>query len=105
MCQRDKLDGGFDWPFSWVGLVGSMVSDRCFRSLFEVLTGLRRICVIFGHMIVSFFMVAVGRPGAVYGLGFPTVVRSSFGVFGSFWPIINRDIMTVVWTGVQGVTA
>lgn len=64
-----------------------------------------RLCVIFGHLIVSFFMVAIGRPGAVYHLGFPTVARASFGIFGSLWPIFNRDVMTVVWTGVQGVTA
>jgi nucleobase:cation symporter-1, NCS1 family len=63
-----------------------------------------RICVIFGHALVGFFMVAVGRPGASYHLGFPTIARASFGIFGSFWPILNRDVMTVVWTGVQGVT-
>jgi NCS1 family nucleobase:cation symporter-1 len=50
-------------------------------------------------------MVPIGRPGAQYHLGFPTIARASFGIFGSLWPIFNRDVMTVVWTGVQAVTA
>lgn len=44
-----------------------------------------RICVILGHLIVAFFMTAIGRGGAVYHLGFPTLARSSFGIFGSLW--------------------
>ncbi|KAL6416165.1 putative uracil permease protein [Ilyonectria robusta] len=63
------------------------------------------ICVILGHLIVAFFMTAIGRGGAVYHLGFPTLARSSFGIFGSLWPIFNRNAMTIIWTGVQGVTA
>lgn len=57
-----------------------------------------------GHLIVGVFMVAVGRAGAVYHIGFPTISRASFGVFGSYWPLFNRNAMTIIWTGVQGVS-
>lgn len=49
-------------------------------------------------------MVYGGRPGAVYHVPFPIITRASFGVWGSYWPIFNRNAMTVIWTGVQGVT-
>lgn len=36
--------------------------------------------------------------------GFPAYCRSSFGVFGAYWPIVNRAAMAVVWNGVNSVT-
>lgn len=59
--------------------------------------------MIFGHALVGVFMVAAGRPGAVYHLGFPTIARSSFGIFGSLWPIFNRVVVVIMWTGVHAV--
>lgn len=44
-----------------------------------------------------------GRGGAVYHVPFPVLVRSSFGVIGAFWPVFNREAMTIIWTGVQMV--
>ncbi|ODQ68688.1 putative nucleobase permease [Nadsonia fulvescens var. elongata DSM 6958] len=43
----------------------------------------------------------MGRPGAVYHISFPVVSRASFGVWGSFWPVINRVVMACIWYGVQ----
>jgi NCS1 family nucleobase:cation symporter-1 len=28
-------------------------------------------------------------------------VRASFGIWGSFWPVINRVVMAIIWYGVQ----
>lgn len=49
-------------------------------------------------------MVACGRPGARYNIGFPVVCRSSFGIFGAGWPALNRAIMATVWQGVNAVS-
>ncbi|CAF3139141.1 unnamed protein product [Rotaria sp. Silwood2] len=39
--------------------------------------------------------------GAVYHISFPVIGRASFGIFGSLWSVLNRDIMSCVWYGVQ----
>ncbi|KAL7266464.1 uracil permease [Rhizina undulata] len=59
------------------------------------------ICVLVGYFISASFICATGRIGATYHIGFPVVVRSSFGIFGSLWPVINRAGMACVWYGVQ----
>ncbi|KAL1837977.1 hypothetical protein VTJ49DRAFT_3166 [Mycothermus thermophilus] len=59
------------------------------------------ICVWLGYFISGFFICLTGRIGAVYHIGFPVVGRSSFGIWGSLWPVFNRAAMACVWYGVQ----
>jgi nucleobase:cation symporter-1, NCS1 family len=51
------------------------------------------ICVWLGYTIAGFFICLTGRIGAVYHIGFPVVGRSSFGIWGSLWPVFNRAAM------------
>ncbi|RAH40972.1 nucleobase cation symporter-1 family protein [Aspergillus brunneoviolaceus CBS 621.78] len=60
------------------------------------------ICVWVGYFIAACFVCLTGRIGAVYHISFPVACRSSFGIWGSFWPVFNRAAMAVVWYGVQG---
>ena len=46
-----------------------------------------------GYFIAGCFIVASGRIGAVYHIGFPVVGRASFGIWGSLWPVFNRAAM------------
>ncbi|PHH85303.1 hypothetical protein CDD83_621 [Cordyceps sp. RAO-2017] len=59
------------------------------------------LCVWIGYSIAAGFIVATGRIGAVYHIGFPVVSRASFGIWGSLWPVFNRALMACVWYGVQ----
>ncbi|PHH66777.1 hypothetical protein CDD81_5909 [Ophiocordyceps australis] len=59
------------------------------------------ICVWLGYSLSACFLVLTGRIGAVYHIGFPVVGRSSFGIWGSLWPVFNRAVMACVWYGVQ----
>jgi len=59
------------------------------------------LCVWFGYAIAACFIVLTGRIGAVYHIGFPVVGRSSFGIWGSLWPVFNRAAMACIWYGVQ----
>lgn len=59
------------------------------------------ICVWIGYAISGTFIVMTGRIGAVYHIGFPIVGRSSFGIWGSLWPVFNRAAMACIWYGVQ----
>lgn len=60
------------------------------------------ICVWIGYFIAASFVCLTGRIGAVYHISFPVTARASFGIWGSFWPVINRVVMAIIWYGVQG---
>lgn len=51
------------------------------------------LCVWIGYAIAGAFICLTGRIGAVYHIGFPVVNRSSFGIWGSLWPVFNRAAM------------
>lgn len=55
------------------------------------------LCVIIGYSLVGPILVLNARPGAVLGLIFPSVNRTTFGLFGSLWPVFNREY--IVSTG------
>ena len=59
------------------------------------------ICVWVGYSIAGAFVVATGRIGATYHIGFPVASRASFGVWGGLWPVFNRSAMACIWYGVQ----
>ncbi|KAF2398804.1 hypothetical protein EJ06DRAFT_523008 [Trichodelitschia bisporula] len=59
------------------------------------------LCVWIGYFIAACFVCLTGRIGATYHIGFPVVSRSSFGIFGSLWPVFNRAAMACIWYGVQ----
>lgn len=59
------------------------------------------LCVWIGYAIAACFVVATGRLGAVYHVGFPVAGRASFGIWGSLWPVFNRAVMACIWYGVQ----
>jgi nucleobase:cation symporter-1, NCS1 family len=59
------------------------------------------LCVWVGYTIAAFFVVLTARIGARYHIGFPIVNRSSFGIWGSLWPVLNRAVMACIWYGVQ----
>lgn len=48
------------------------------------------------------FVCMTGRIGAKYHISFPVACRSSFGIYGSLWPVLNRAVMACIWYGVQG---
>lgn len=59
------------------------------------------VSVWLGYFITGCFVTLAARMGAFYHVSFPVAARSSFGVFGSIWPVINRVVMACVWYGVQ----
>jgi NCS1 family nucleobase:cation symporter-1 len=59
------------------------------------------LCVWIGYSIAACFICMTGRIGAKYHISFPVVARSSFGIWGSLWPVLNRAAMACVWYGVQ----
>lgn len=59
------------------------------------------ITVWLGYFLCGCFVTASARVGNAYHVSFPVSCRSSFGIWGSLWPIINRVVMACIWFGVQ----
>lgn len=59
------------------------------------------ITVWLGYGLCGAFVTASARVGNAYHISFPVSCRSSFGIWGSLWPVINRVVMACVWFGVQ----
>ncbi|KAJ5682492.1 Uracil permease [Penicillium macrosclerotiorum] len=76
MISSSMIEDGLSWWQSWL-------------------------CVWIGYFIAAAFVCLTGRIGAVYHISFPVTVRASFGIWGSFWPVINRVVMAIIWYGVQ----
>lgn len=68
MISSSMIVGGLSWWQSWL-------------------------CVWLGYSISACFICLTGRIGATYHIGFPVVARSSFGIWGSLWPVLNRAAM------------
>src|SRR5688572_24344866 len=57
--------------------------------------------VILGNLIVLIPMLLNAHAGTRYGIPFPVLLRSSFGVFGSNVPAMMRALVACGWFGIQ----
>jgi len=54
-----------------------------------------------GNLIITIPMVLNGHAGVKYGIPFPVIGRSSFGIFGIHIPSIVRALVACGWFGIQ----
>ncbi len=57
--------------------------------------------VFIGNVIVLVPMILNAHPGAKYGIPFPVLARSSFGVRGANIPAVLRALVACGWFGIQ----
>jgi nucleobase:cation symporter-1, NCS1 family len=57
--------------------------------------------VALGNLIVLGPLILNGHPGAKYGIPFPVLIRSSFGVMGAHLPTMVRALVACGWFGIQ----
>ncbi|GAA5919752.1 hypothetical protein JCM6882_003755, partial [Rhodosporidiobolus microsporus] len=57
-------------------------------------------CVFIAHLFGAIMIVFNSRFGAVYHMGFPVYARISFGLWGSFFPVLLRCALGILWVGV-----
>lgn len=61
--------------------------------------------VFFGFAICSVVITLTGKMGATYSVPFPVIVRSVFGMYGSFPAICIRAFVALMWTAILTVQA
>ncbi|KAK4501382.1 hypothetical protein PRZ48_007191 [Zasmidium cellare] len=52
-------------------------------------------------LLSALIAVLAGWPGSHQHLGFTVLCRSSWGMRGAFWPVINRIMTAIIWLGIQ----
>lgn len=97
--------------WSWYNYVFYWISDSFNVNTWQIAaTGVQAgmnwwqtwISVWLGYFLCGVFVTLGSRIGIMYHVSFPVAARSSFGIYGSLWPIINRVVMSCVWYSVQG---
>ncbi|KAI0021566.1 NCS1 nucleoside transporter [Xylariomycetidae sp. FL0641] len=100
--------GARAWGF-WTYLTfwfaaASSVADwyGCSAAVAAGLAPLEALFVLFGGRVAAALLIAAnGRGGAAYGVGYPALARASFGVWGAFWPVLSRVVLSVVYQGIN----
>lgn len=59
------------------------------------------VSVVIGAALSGFAMVVTARPGAKLHIGYPTLLRSSFGMWGSKIFVGLRGGVAAIWFGIQ----
>ncbi|KAF7289918.1 hypothetical protein MIND_01366700 [Mycena indigotica] len=59
------------------------------------------ISVCIGAILCSISMVITARPGAKLHIGYPPLLRSSFGMWGSKIFVMLRGAVAIIWFGIQ----
>lgn len=59
------------------------------------------ICIFFGYLFGAIGMVLHSRSATVYHFGFPVESRITWGLWGSYFPVILRVMTALIWTGVS----
>ncbi|KAJ0124408.1 hypothetical protein J7T55_005746 [Diaporthe amygdali] len=63
--------------------------------------GIAFVSCIIGSAIAGIVVTAMARPGARYHIGYPVLVRSSMGMYGSFFFIFIRAVIGTIAYGIQ----
>ena len=59
------------------------------------------IAVWIGYGLAGGFVAWSSKVGSYNHISFPVTCRSSFGIYGSLWPVVNRVVLACVWFSTQ----
>ncbi|XP_057779283.1 purine-uracil permease NCS1 [Salvia miltiorrhiza] len=94
---------GVDMASLWVGLVVGVPSYYLAGSLVDLgMAWWQGIAtVVAANIILLFPLVLTGHPGTKYGISFPVLARSSFGIRGAHIPTLLRALVGCGWYGIE----
>jgi NCS1 family nucleobase:cation symporter-1 len=95
--------GTYDFAALWVGL--SIVTTTYTLAAGLIAAGMTwwqgLLTVSLGNVIVLIPMLLNGHPGTKYGIPYPVLVRSSFGIRGANVAAMARALVACGWFGIQ----
>jgi len=96
--------GTFNVAALWVGMaicVPTYTLGGVLTAYFGLSVGEALLTILVANMVVLIPLTLNAFPGTKYGIPFPVLLRSSFGVFGSNIPCIIRAMVACGWFGIQ----
>ena len=99
---RDSPERTWSWP----SLLGFWIAEAFSISMYQVASssvtkglspGLAIIAVLVGHILVCIPAMANGYIGATWGVNFPVLMRSTFGVYGAYFAVFVRGVVAIIW--------
>ncbi|XP_050230469.1 purine-uracil permease NCS1 [Mercurialis annua] len=100
---NQRTFSGYEMASLWIGLVVGVPSYYLAGSLVDLgMAWWQGIAtVVCANIILLFPLVLTGHPGTKYGISFPVLARSAFGVHGSHIPSILRALVGCGWYGIE----
>lgn len=94
---------GWELASLWVGLVVGVPSYYLAGSLVDLgMAWWQAICtVVSANIILLGPLVLTGHPGTRYGISFPVLARSAFGIHGAHVPTLLRALVGCGWYGIE----
>lgn len=94
------------WHFAalWVGMsicVPTYTLGGVLVAFFGLSVGEALFAILLANMIILIPLLLNGTAGTKYGIPFPVLLRSSFGIIGSNLPAILRGLIACGWFGIQ----
>ncbi|NQZ30655.1 MAG: NCS1 family nucleobase:cation symporter-1 [Oceanospirillaceae bacterium] len=96
--------GTFNVAALWVGMaicVPTYTLGGVLTAYFGLSVGEALLVILVANMVVLIPLTLNAFPGTKYGIPFPVLLRSSFGIFGSNIPCIIRAMVACGWFGIQ----
>lgn len=101
--QTQRTFSGLEIASLWVGLVVGVPSYYLAGSLVDLgmawWQGIST--VVIANMILLVPLVLTGHAGTHYGISFPVLARSSFGIHGAHIPTLLRALIGCGWYGIE----
>jgi NCS1 family nucleobase:cation symporter-1 len=99
----ERTWGKWDIAALWVGMAICIPTYQLASGL--IASGMNWwqavLTVLLGNLIVLLPLALNARAGTAYGIPFPVLLRSSFGVYGSNIPALMRAFVACGWFGIQ----
>ncbi|GAB4833535.1 Neuronal calcium sensor 1 [Ancistrocladus abbreviatus] len=94
---------GWEMASLWIGLVVGVPTYYLAGSLVDLgMAWWQGIAtVVAANIILLVPLVLTGEPGTRYGLSFPVLARSSFGIYGANVPTLLRALVGCGWYGIE----
>ena len=99
----DRTFTTYDIAALWIGLVVCVPAYTLAGSVIDLgMSAFQGIaCIAIANLIVLLPMVLNGHAGCKYGVPFPVLARSAFGIKGANVPAVMRALVGCGWFGIQ----
>ncbi|KAL3839726.1 hypothetical protein ACJIZ3_024317 [Penstemon smallii] len=101
--SADRTFSGLEMASLWVGLVVGVPTYYLAGSLVDLgMAWWQGIAtVVAANVILLLPLILTGHPGTRYGISFPVLARSSFGIRGAHIPTLLRALVGCGWYGIE----